>query len=278
MEGNMPGRHVPKFRNPPVIETVMGVEFATIPGFEVPFFGVFWNRIRERYPSCETKPILAPRIETFGAPQGEEARVQMMSTPEARCWFVSEDESEVIQLQNDRLVFNWRKRGGNDKYPGYDEFMKPSFIRLWNEFHDFLGDNNLASPQIIQAEITYVSHIPKHEGWNRIADWSEVFTSIAPPRADGILSNPESAAFGCTFVLPDGRTRLRFDAKHAFRPNDANEVIALNILARGKPESSELQSVVDWFDEGRRWVVRGFADFTTDKMHKHWEIENAAGN
>jgi hypothetical protein len=56
----------------------------------------------------------------------------------------------------------------------------------------------------------------------------------------------------------------------AIRRKDAKEILRVSITARGRPVSSELHDIEDWFDLGHEWIVRGFADITTGEMHKHW--------
>jgi len=59
--------------------------------------------------------------------------------------------------------------------------------------------------------------------------------------------------------------------KPAIRDADGMEILLLTLTARGKPAGSELADVLEWLDMGRRWVVRGFADFTSQKMHTLWK-------
>lgn len=83
------GSPTPKFKRPPVIETLLGVQFAPQRSFSVPHFGLFWSQIRSAYPNQEMKPPLGPEVEDFGmsvAPGG--VKVMLSTEPEARCWFI----------------------------------------------------------------------------------------------------------------------------------------------------------------------------------------------
>jgi hypothetical protein len=53
----------------------------------------------------------------------------------------------------------------------------------------------------------------------------------------------------------------------AIRKQDAKEIVRLNLTARGKPVSSTPADILDWFDMGHVWIVQGFTDFTTTKIH-----------
>lgn len=270
----MPTGTLPSYRDPPVIETVIGVEFAPIEGWSVPHFGLFWNQVKDRFGSFEVHSPIASRIEVMDGPgQFPEQRIQleMMTTPEVRCWFVNGDGSELIQVQHDRLIFNWRKRDG--AYPRYSDSVRPSFVSAWGEFKGFLHSQGLQPPRILQCEITYVSHIPKGDGWEDVSEWSKVLKSIAPPPNGGILAEPESCNISASYLLPKRQGRLRIDAKLALRKSDAKEILALNITSRGRPDSSELGDVLKWFDLGHEWVVQGFTEATTTTMHDLWGRE-----
>jgi hypothetical protein len=46
----------------------------------------------------------------------------------------------------------------------------------------------------------------------------------------------------------------------------------MNLTARGKPLSGDIDGAFAFFDLGRRWIVKGFADLTTQIMQeKVWE-------
>jgi uncharacterized protein (TIGR04255 family) len=194
-----------------------------------------------------------------------------VTNPEARLWFIGRDKSSLIQVQHDRFLFNWRKENAKDSYPRYEDFVRPAFEKEFVRFVRFLEQQKLAAPDIVQCEVSYVNHIPKGEGWNVADDWKKVFTRFADaPRRD-FLPAPESLRLSANFIIPERRGRLRISANPAIRQNDQAEVIALNLTARGRPESASTASVLAWLDMGREWVVRGFADFTSDEMHAIWE-------
>ncbi len=266
----MASGQTPKFSSPPVIETVMGVEFVPIEGWSIPHFGLFWERLRSRLPRVEVHPPIASLVETVGqlAPQPG-TRIEFAQPGEVRCWFLNADGSHLVQIQNDRLIFNWRKRG-NEAYPGFEEVVRPSFVDYWSSFIDFVSSERLPEPKVIQCELSYVNHIHKGEGWSTICEWRDVFGVIASPDNAVLLHNPESVAFSCAYLLPENRGRLRVEAKHAVRKQDGEETIALSVVSRGRPDSSTLDAILDWFDVGRNWVVQGFADITTEAMHKRW--------
>ena len=149
--------------------------------------------------------------------------------------------------------------------------MKPAFEKYWLQFAAFLKEQRLSECKSVQCEVTYVNHIPKGQGWDSIEDWHNVFDLCGECHGQKFLPPPETRRFDRAFQLPDGRGRLHVNAAHGIRNSDGGEIISLKLTARGKPVSPKNSDVMAWLDLGREWVVRGFADITTSKMHEMWK-------
>jgi uncharacterized protein (TIGR04255 family) len=178
-----------------------------------------------------------------------------------------------VQLQRDRFIYNWRQVEPNNEYPRYKKLVRPAFERNLATYVNFLGREKLGTPDVVQCEVTYVNHIPKGEGWDEVKDWQRVFTVIGTTHDPKFLPPPETLRFNFNYLMPDQRGRLRVTAQHAVRQSDGKEIIALALTARGKPASSSVADILKWFDDGREWIVRGFADITSEIMHKIWKRE-----
>jgi hypothetical protein len=72
------------------------------------------------------------------------------------------------------------------------------------------------------------------------------------------------------FPMPAAKDRLHIQLRRAVRQPDGTELLQLTITAKGTPRSESEQDIVAWFDLGREWVVRGFTDVTSEKMHQLW--------
>lgn len=83
---------------------------------------------------------------------------------------MNEPGTEMIQLQVDRFIKNWRKAGHGDVYPLYELVVKPSFNRDLKEFEEFVTAEGLGVIQMNQCEVTYVNHIVADDVWT---DWPE---------------------------------------------------------------------------------------------------------
>lgn len=265
-------RPMPRFDSPPVLETALSAAFSPLEGWGVPHFGILWSRIRDQFPEFKVHPPLEAEVEKFGsAPVAEPAmQFQLLDgLPEPRCWFLHQDKSQLIQVQRDRFVYNWRRSEEDAKYPGYDEFIKPHLNLYWTAFVDVLRQERIPAPEVHQCEVTYVNFIPENEGWKQISDWWKVFPFLAEPVGLEFLPPAESQRFNINYVIPESKGRLRISAVYGVV--NGQKGITLNVTARGKPNSTTQEEMFEWLDLGREWVVRGFADFTSKEMHKIWK-------
>jgi uncharacterized protein (TIGR04255 family) len=265
-------RVLPDFDDPPVVETALSVEFAPLFGWNILHFGLFWREIRQEYPRFEVQPPLISQVERFGeeAKKPQPVSIQITNQMPVRCWFFDQSQTRLVQVQQDRLVYNWRKVAGLDPYPHY-EHIRPAFEREWQRFCHFLESNGLSAPAVHQCEITYVNHIERGQGWQTMADLPDLFPCWSGESSGNFLPVPEVVAVTTTYVIPGDQGRLHIQMQPAIRHPDAREILQLTLTARGRPASPQIGDVLQWFDLGREWVVRGFTDFTSAKMHALWK-------
>lgn len=263
----------PEFDSPPVIETLLGVQFQPLAGWKTPHFGLFWHRIRDEYPQSELQPPLQYQVEQFGVeaalPKFLEFRLRQ--EPPLRCWFLNQTGGRLLQLQNGHFIHNWRLVSEQDSYPRYAQTIRPEFEIEWRRLCEFLASERISEPKITQCEVTYVNHLVRGNGWNTPDDLRNVFPCWSGEHSGRFLPSPESVVINANYELPNQQGRLHISAEPAIRGDDAQEIIQLKLTVRGRPASSSLSDLLSWFDLGREWVVRGFTDFTSADMHKLWK-------
>lgn len=263
---------LPDFAQPPVDETALSVQFAPIPGFSIPHFGLYWARVRNEYPRFELQQPIQNVTEQFGSnlPFSNQLGIAFLQLPDIRCWFLDPNGNRLIQVQRDRLVHNWRKVTGTETYPRYPE-LRESLQKEWWRFCDFLKDEKLERPKINQCEVTYVNNIEYGKGWKDYGELDKVIAALATPKLRGrFLPDPERTSMQVTYCLEEYAGRLYVSFIPVIRSRDGKEVLQMTLTARGAPKSSSEEDVFDWLDLGRKWIVRGFADFTTAEMHNIW--------
>lgn len=270
---SMPADSLPKYENPPIAETVMGAAFHAVPEWNVTHYGLFYDRIRTRYPKIEAQPALAEDPDELAQPsptQGLKFEF-LQGAPDSRCWFIDSSDSRLLQIQSDRFLRNWRKRDGAGQYPHYTE-NRAEFQRDWSSFLEFRKDNGLAAPEVRQCEITYVNLLEQEVGWKMPGELQEVFAFWGKPgRPGGLLATPDAAVFKLAFRLPDGAGRLHVALQNVIRTTDGRDMLQLTLTARGRPKGVTLTDLLKWFDVGHEWIVRGFDELTTEKMHALWK-------
>ncbi|GAH85390.1 unnamed protein product, partial [marine sediment metagenome] len=233
-------------------------------------------RFRDRFPRVEEHPPLEPVFERFGVrgvPRGSIQVEMLRKPPVPRCWFVNEAGTELIQVQQDRFVHNWRKVIGSEAYPRY-EHVRETFAKELGVFQQFLHDESLGELLPNQAEVTYVNHIVLGDGWSHHGELAKVLTLCGDSCTETFLPDPEEIRVSGSFVIPsrEGKPvgRLRFSVEPTYRKVDDQALFLLKLVARGQPLGSGLLGVTEFLDLGREWIVRGFADLTTAEMHRIW--------
>ncbi len=263
---------LPDFAHPPVDEVAISLQFPPIPGFSVPHFGLFWRLIRSDYPKFNVQQPITNVMEHFGpgAPIGRQLGLAFLELPEIRCWYLDETGNRLVQVQCDRFVHNWRKITGTETYPRYPD-LRSRLEKEWNRFCEFIRDEKLEAPKINQCEVLYVNHIEYEKGWSGYGELDRVIAALATPKAKNrFLPAPERISMSVVYPLEENAGRLYVSFNPVVRARDGKEVLQMTLTARGAPKSGSVDDAFAWLDIGRKWVVRGFADFTTDTMHSVW--------
>jgi hypothetical protein len=133
------------------------------------------------------QPRLPHVIERKGnpAPPALLPNVSIMSASDLipRVWMLSNDGTELIQVQTDRFLRNWR-RYHNDTipYPSYESSGRPGFEEDFKTFCKFVEDQRLGNLEIDQCEMTYINHIRPCGVWSEFAQLDRVFkrSKLAP--------------------------------------------------------------------------------------------------
>ena len=261
---------LPDFKNPPVVETLLSTQFDQLLLPKTAHFGLYWNQIQDRFPQT-AEQVELPAV--FEKETGQPAlpmgiQIQTLEVPPTpRFWFNNEKGTELIQVQRDRFVKNWRKIGEGDSYPRYEQ-VREGFNRDFEQFSSFIESHNLGHVRINQCEVTYINHIPAGEGWDTHADIDKVFKVWKQPEAE-IPGRAEGAAIRAKFPIHDRELgfcgRLHVSIQPVQRLSDNLPMFVMELTARG-----QLANGTAFFDVGREWIVKSFAELTTPDMHKIW--------
>jgi uncharacterized protein (TIGR04255 family) len=262
-------KHLPKFRKPPLTEVVHGVQFERLP-MTIVHPGLFYTRIRDRFPKSKTVPELPPL-----RPTREPASIVRFADADEvpRAWFIEENEATLVQLQADRLLFNWRQEPAKLEYPHYDQ-VQAGFTEMYRELENFVTETSLGNIEPKCCEMTYINHIPlkgpdgrarlphellraRHDDfgseWNIAADavnWNEHYTL-----------RRYNQEFG----------RLSSTLTNIIKPPSTDQALQLEITVYGPPIATNLEGVVAFHNMAHEAIVNYFTAITTAKAHEEWE-------
>jgi uncharacterized protein (TIGR04255 family) len=262
---------LPDFERPPLNEVALSIQFEPLSGFGLPHFGLFWSRVRDRYPRNEDKTPLAHIVEASAPkPQkGLSAITVQEEFPPPRCWLLDQSGNSLIQLQRDRFVRNWRQIDGSEVYPRYSTLSK-LFFQEWEHFVAFACSESLGHPKINQCEVTYVYHLEPGIGWRDFSNLDGLFSFVVPRKIDSILDGPDLFGWNARYKLPGGYGAGHVKVDTVFRGRDLKLILAMNLVARGAPTGTTETDVSAWFNVAHEWIVRTFDELTNDSMHKVW--------
>ncbi|PQV56591.1 uncharacterized protein (TIGR04255 family) [Defluviimonas denitrificans] len=241
------------FEVPPIVEVVAGVTFRRLSGFEIPHFGRFWEMLPSDFSRTQTAtPNLRPD-ESYGP----------LDMP-VRCWFLSEDNRRLVQLQRDSFFFNWRRVEGDDAgdYPEYHTIY-PEFVRHLGSLHDFVKRENIGGVEPIGCELTYVNLISVELLNGHFGSATDVMIDHRRVGGKRFLPEPSEFNWVSIYPLPGTAGQLTVRAASAVRTTGANEkLIRLELSAQGQPASNDQKGLDAWFDLAHYHIVKGFADMT----------------
>lgn len=256
---------LPSFKNPPVNEVVLGMQFSGVE-FDVVRMGDLYRRFAIDFPGVQQVPPLQPSFESFAPAPPSFAFASPTFNLLPRLWFVSEDDERLIQLQSDRLIVNWRRREGGGPYPRYGAVRK-MFVAAMDKLLDYVEIEKLGELSPNQCDTTYFNHISLSDtsAWARPGVWLNLW------------QDEEDAGEGVQFATrhilknDDGQPVARLITTVEGAQVGEEAILSLNLAVRGKPLAPNPNGVLNFFDMGRKAIVARFAAITTPSAHDIWK-------
>lgn len=267
---------LPEFRAPPLAEVALGVQFDAVPNFLSPHLGIIWQHFRDEFPLLEEHPPLPAVFETFGSnpqflPQRGLQFLTSLETP--RAFFVNKARTELLQIQKDRFLHNWRKIGAESSYPRFERMLE-TFESGLGTFVLALKAEGLGGLIPNQCEVAYINQIPVPDGASLSDLTDDLFGQHTGSLALDDLGKPEDLRFVLRYIMRDKNGsptgRLIASAEPAVTL-EGKVIVQLTLTARGRPVTPDQSGIIDFLERGRSCVVNAFAHLTGPKMHKLWE-------
>ena len=272
----MPNLLLPSFRNPPLREVALLVQFESLPDLTAAHAGLFWHQLRQQLPLVEEQlPLPTLPMERAGV-QPANMQVEINAQPtNVRTWLMSTDGRELVQIQHDRFIRNWRKSGDQDTYPRYKQHIRPCFQSDFLQFLEFISSHGLGDLQPVQCEVAYFNHIPPDPSvWRSAEEMHNVFATLTPGPKRALPLDYEGSELRQSFAIQeDGKFLGRLYTEIAPVETDGRPLLRYHLNVRGHPLDSTVEGILAFLDLGRRLIVQYFTESTTPAMHEVWQRE-----
>jgi len=260
--------NLPYYENPPIVEVACSTMFSP-KALLTAHLGLLWQRFQPDYPFCDDVAPLAPVFEYFEGQQTLQAQINLSNVPPLpRVWFINKDQNGLIQVQQDRFIYNWRLIRPEDDYPRYGNIIN-SFQTYFEQFNSFLQEVQLEAIVSNQYELTYVNYIPEGDEWQTLEDIGNIFPDFAfRSNTERFIAKRSEINWKTVFDIPELLGRLHVSIRNGIR-DDKKKVIILELTVRGGLGVTQLE----WFNMAHDWIVRAFSELTDNKVQeKIWKI------
>lgn len=252
----------PKYDRPPVTEVAVGIEFVPVPELGVVELVRLHRLWEDKYPKIVTQPALPPSVAPGGVMMtGFGLRIGGEPGP-VRLWMLTPDEHMLLQLQNDRLILNWRRLNG-DQYPSYAA-LRTQFMERWEEFS--LAVSRIGQLRPTTADVTFVNSIvlPGSPAEPQLA-----FRAIAKPSLPGKVTQSRWQFLSELKDRDGHKGQLVVSAEPIPGPQDVVQLTVVSRFSLGG-EGMDPETILRALDDAHDAGVASFTELTTPNMHKEW--------
>lgn len=262
---------------PPVTEVAIDLQFLPIRGLTTAHLGLFWSRLRDEFPLALDKPPLEPDIERLpGRRPSSRIALQISQLPPMRrLWLLQSDETVLIQVQQDRFIRNWRRLEVSQSYPRYST-LRRSFQNDFERFLEFLSEEGLPGPKITQCGVSYINLFPAGRGWEHHGEPHRLLTLFRDPQElSEAPGDFETMTSTLTFLLPgpDAAPAGRLYAVLTPVQRQGSDHYQLELSAKGRPESEDLEAALSFLDRGHLAIQRAFKSLCHPELLNYWHID-----
>lgn len=268
---------LPSFRKPPLEEVALAVQFQPN-AFDYLRMGRVAEAVQDLLPRRQEQPGRPPMREDFGPQVRPPFELQLLSAaPPPRLWFLNEDGTRLLQLQDDLVAYNWRRSPEGapiaDSYPRYTR-LRSEFLERYEQIEEIAANDEITLATN-WCEVTYINHITPDEAGASRPEMRQLLRGV-DTTTSGFLPPPEDGQFVTRYLIPgqdEPRGRLTVATASALRNTDLEQIWVMTLTARVRAEAETRDAAFDALDVGHEWVVRAFAELTSDAMHERWEEE-----
>ncbi len=266
---------LPDFCNPPLNEVALSLQFERV-NLSIVDIGLFAESVRDKFPDVSQRAPLRAMYETFShRPQIQKNQIDFVLSREPefpRIWLESSEGNDLLQLQQDRLIRNWKAGEGSTVYPRY-EYVRSEMEHDFSVFANFIESRGYELPVINQCEVVYVNIIEMNDRFlaNNMGNFFKGWNSEIQDQID---LETISLSFSSIYRKnQEPYARLHFEIHPGIKEKGIN-TWNFNLIFRGSPAGPNLSDALQFFDTGRFEIVNKFSELTTDYAHRFWEKTN----
>lgn len=245
-----------EYKNAPIAEVVIGMQFDG-KVFDNPYIYNFYQDYKGQFPIIKENPALPSVIERIEG--GAENKI--LQGFESRKFFINGNNSKLIQLQPDRLLFNWKRTTEQLEYPHFHAVLE-EFMNIYTRLD---ADCDLDT-KITQVEITYLDHI--------VLDNFQKTDFNPNGILDIIAFNEETNINHLKFEIGIPKEELSGNIKvnitSALRNQDKGKVLVMENTCRGALGKLKKE---EWFKKAHNELIDLFDSITSDNAKKVWGVQ-----
>lgn len=243
-----------RLKNAPIVEVVIGAQFDGTP-FDPNFIHSFYNEIENLYPLISHQLPLPSVFQ-----QQEETKIVHNSSSNSRNFFISANQNKLIQLQSNKLLFNWRKNDSQD-YPHFSIVLE-EFIKIFKSINKKRNLNHL----INQLEVTYLDHIYLEDFDIDSFNPNTIFNIIKYDKKIIDLENT------IRFLNQELKASITVGIKSSYNnSNTSKKLWVVETICRGFRSDISIKA---WLDMAHSELLTVFQEIFTDKAKNKWQIES----
>ena len=244
--------------NPPLIELVIGIQFNKAIINNDLIIKIYNSLLSKEFPKVEEKPSIPASIEEYNKP----TITKILNGFYSRKLFISNDNNKLIQIQPDKILFNWRKISSGDLYP--------RFQNVYKEFTDFLKKLEKIieyKDYINQYEITYIDHFQLDLFDICSFNISKLFNIFF------LNENEEISNIGIKYSIPQNSINgnLNISIQSAIRNIDNKKIIVLENTCRGFNKNTNMDN---WFNDSHDILYNHFFNLLKENTKIILRIKN----
>ena len=257
------------FKKPPINEVVVATYFTPpLSTLRSEHIGLFWQTIRDEFPIARQQPPVALPNEIV-ALTPEVANDEFLPMP--RYWFIADNEINLIQVQKNAFMFNWRRR--DQGYPRFHRNIKPMFDKYYGRFNEFLRkDLNTEDPTVDLCELSYINALERCDFWDGPDATATVIPSFSILAPD--IDTAGTAAFNCNYVYKMSTDlQLNIGIRTGVATQQQNKpVLVFEIKASGRVGEIAKPATDEWFERAHDAILKCFLSITSgDVRTRFWE-------